>query len=545
MIHCDDAMLLRRSRLQTWAAHSARTARTASALPPMLEDSPVEVGMPASLPMCRSTSMTESILSASGGDYLASSCGPDRLSRSGSTSVMSVSEFYGPSGARMLQRRGSAAIQMSLTESYGENELLERRASRDENREGQAALSSMLVDSATAEEEQQEKKAQDACSGSVGSSVVSDVKRAAPSILHASMTTATSHNSAVSEAVVTNTHKSFTLNSGSAVLYPGQQQQAGSVVAVAQTTSTVDGAGPSDKVILLSSSASPPVPPAAGTATLAPGGLTTGNGNLLTASGTTTPGAARTGVSFAVDTTDGTASETVVSQKSPSAATPDTLLPPPLTLEAPYLSSANDGIAVPQASGGQRQQLLQRQPLAGGAGPASSFSVPWVTISSVSPVESRMTDGSIQQEQHNSRVGLTRAMSVDSASSPSIATRTLPHSLSGSGLTAGTLSGSEACGLTVGVGNGGSVARSTGGAVHHSPRLRAKSMDSGGRKDKNKRGKGPNAAVMGKADRIGRMLQVIFFVCKDGMKNKLKEAAWAVNSSHVIFFGNWHKFERR
>ncbi|CAN0424637.1 unnamed protein product, partial [Ectocarpus fasciculatus] len=41
---------------KTWAAHSARTARAVGTLPPMSESSPVEVGMPATVPSCRGLS---------------------------------------------------------------------------------------------------------------------------------------------------------------------------------------------------------------------------------------------------------------------------------------------------------------------------------------------------------------------------------------------------------------------------------------------------------------------------------------------------------
>lgn len=85
-------------------------------------------------------------------DSLAS--GPERLSRTGSTAVMSVSEFYGPSGARMLQRRGSTASALSLADSYGETEVEGSGggAGRDnadglqELREGEEALSMLIAD---------------------------------------------------------------------------------------------------------------------------------------------------------------------------------------------------------------------------------------------------------------------------------------------------------------------------------------------------------------------------------------------------------------
>ena len=148
---------------QTWAAHSARAVRTVG-LPTMHEDSPSEPGIPSALAPSRSMS------SGGGSDFGGESSGPpasERLSRTGSTSVMSVSEFYGPSGARMLQRRGSAASYASLAESYGE---------------GEAALSRLM----SLEGEQQQQKKTDSVAGEalgvMGVGATPTVKQTSPAV---------------------------------------------------------------------------------------------------------------------------------------------------------------------------------------------------------------------------------------------------------------------------------------------------------------------------------------------------------------------------
>lgn len=386
---------------QTWATHTARAARSVGTLSTTQEDHASEMGVPTTPhALGRSTS--------SGGysDGIGE-CGtpgvsdPGRLSRTGSTSVMSVSEFYGPSGARMLQRRGSSASHASLLESYGE---------------GEAALSRLMAATGGDQQQQQPKHSPVAAANLVPNpwcNLPSMVKQMAA---------------------------------------PGQNGMA---------PSAVHG-------VLQASVAGSPGSELAGA----------------------TAGATRPGTECS-------------SAEKGSVTRPS--LPPPLTLEAPHpaaSSSSSGGVVV------------------GG----SLVSLPWVN-NPVPSVPSSAADLCASKTNANvQRQGMFHwALSVDTGSAAVVAAAT------GSPVTApaiGTAAAGGSSGLGRSMSNPGNGR--SGSGLAHSPRLRAKSMDTssataagvassaktGGRKKgkmkmkKGKKGKGPGSAVMGKADKIGRMLQV-------------------------------------
>lgn len=379
---------------QTWAAHTARATRSVGNLSTTQEDNASETGVPTTLHALGRSVSSGGCSDGSGECGTPGASDTGRLSRTGSTSVMSVSEFYGPSGARMLQRRGSSASHASLLESYGE---------------GEAALSRLIA--ATGGEQQQPK-----------------------------------HSPVASATLAPNPWCNLP-SMVKQMAAPGQNGVA---------PSAVHG-------VLQASVAGPPGSESAGA----------------------TAGATRSGMEC-------------LSVEKGSVTRPS--LPPPLTLEAPHpaaSSTSSDGVG------------------------GSLVSLPWVNI----PVPSSAADACASKTNVNvQRQGMFhRALSVDTGSAAVVATATgAPATASAVGT--GAAGGSSVLGRSVSnPGNGRS-----GGGLAHSPRLRAKSMDTssataagaassakpGGRKKgkmkmkKGKKGKGPGSAVMGKADKIGRMLQV-------------------------------------
>lgn len=463
----------------------------------------MEVGMPSALPMSRSTSVGGA--TDTGSEY--SSSGPEKFSRTGSTSVMSVSEFYGPNGARMLQRRGSAVSQMSLADSYGEGEPVESvAAGREETREGQAALS-MLVADGLETGRSSPPPLQDSGVGGGTGGVDAEPKQAqpspppvpviAPAVLPSVL--APKMGTVAEEAGSGGTESCPTLSR------TGQEPATNSPTALLGSTVPSGNGGSLVEQGRVSApqakgAEAPQEMPVAPTPAAAKAGSTATEGRVEMPkkeneeSGPSVPPPIQTGVS---ETTTGLA---VGLESDPSAL-------PPLNLEEPHPCATS---SVSKSSHTQHKQQQLRQGRSGIASPASSLTLPWV--GGVGTPTGGATRDSAPHDR-NQRIGMLRAMSVDSAPSPArpLHARTLsvPDTESfGGGVTAGA----EAFGISVGGGLRG-AAQAAGGGSLHSPRLRAKSMDSGGRKGKSKRGKGPNAAVMGKADRIGRMLQVYTSVC--------------------------------
>ena len=513
----------------------------------MREGSAVEIGLPASVPVFRSSSAGFCGAAEMSGDFGGSAPDGEKLSRSGSTSVMSVSEFYGPSGARMLQRRESTASQVSLADSYGEGEAAESASiAREESREGTAALTLLMAEGG----EQPQPPLCDTAGVAVGEDGGggSGERKGAPKGSRP-QTPQPSPRVATPDAT-----GSRAPSPSPPFSWPAQGQPIGEAAAVAAAGGGVGGEASRQEATVGAS------PPGAAAAAAAPAAAVTpspAGGAQQTAEGergekaqaggsSSLQSAEAAAAGAAAVATAGVAAAAVVAAQGANGVAPHDassvspspgggangdpggnralLPPPPLTLESPHPCARASGSATaPSASAGNR-------PRPGGAlgvngvgncdrngSPASSMSLTWSSAAAASalPVESL---GDAAQKQ-NQRVGIPRAMSVDSA--PASA-RVSPHSLTvgtqGLGWgAAGVSSGSEAFEISasggtgdsagVGANGGSSVARTVGGALH-SPRLRAKSMDSGGRKGKSKRGKGPGAAVMGKADRIGRMLQV-------------------------------------
>lgn len=492
---------------QTSAAHSARTARSVGVLPPMLEESAVE--MPAHPPAGRSGGGGGAGGGAAATDTCSdySSAGPDRFHRSGSTAVMSVSEFYGPNGARMLQRRGSTVSALSFAESYGDTEMTE--ASREDNCDGNKALSMLMADGSDGEQ-RDGSTAPGGENSDGGDSSVSRQGEQQPQQSQRSSTpppvTPGSEATAGGEATSPESPGAWpTLswpgqNAMPLATVNGESEQgqpapmlAGSTPVSATVAASTAAAGASEAVTpvrraeLGEGAGAAGVAASAGSAALAQQAAA-GLGDVIRADLERQAAAS--------------SSASVVAKKTCASPTPDAvlpddsedrdLLPPPLTLEAPHPCARDNAAAV-----------QTRRPTAQG-GPAASLSLPRVSGGggAAQPVAS---------EGQNQRQGIIRAMSVDSAPSSAQAMHSRTLSMGAEGLAAGGgrgAAGSGALGLAAGGGgSSGGGARLTGVALH-SPRLRAKSMDSGGRKGKSKRGKGPGAAVMGKADRIGRMLQV-------------------------------------
>ena len=482
--------------------------------------------MPSTVPACRS------LLTGGGGiggggtaDFHsaadAGSSTSERLSRSGSTSVMSVSEFYGPSGARMLQRRSSTASQLSLADSYGEGETMDSASATKENKEGQAALSSLMAAGAAEAElqlqqqQQQQQRPQQSTqappqghSAAVGVGVGGVVQAGPPATTQAPLPAAATAGSAVPSA-------------WSTLTWPPGQQQAFGAAEAASATGGVGGEVPGPRQqIPQPPGALPPLPEAVPNASL----------GAQAASVSGLAPAVVAGLYPAGPVPGEAAVPPVAAEVAGSSVTQDPAgLPPPLTLDAPHPGASDKTCATSLSSGAgaacSTPTTVQQQPRsagdAGGSGPASSLSLPWISSSQPAPstaAQQPQPQPRVRREepmpedaasQPNQRVGLLRAMSVDSAPSPArphARTLSFPGGGTGGG-GLGSTSGSESFGITVQV----PPARSTsggGGPTVHSPRLRAQSMDSGGRKGKSKRGKGPGSAVMGKADRIGRMLQV-------------------------------------
>ena len=489
----------------------------------MREGSAVEVGLPAGVPLFRSQSSGLGGAGEASFDYGSSGPVVDKLSRSGSTSVMSVSEFYGPSGARMLQRRESTASQVSLADSYGEGEAAESvSAVREESREGTAALTLLMADDGASEGGGQPPPppgdaAGAAVSGGGGGGV------------RGGETPLPSPRTATPEA---------TSASACPPLAWPKQGQADAAAAAAGGAS-----GEASEQVAAVVTSPPGANVAASARTPSPAALERESGEKSQAEGSSSPpkpaeevaattadSAVRMAAAAAVGAPEG-AGGAAASHNGSASPLPGgarggvpggvrTLLPPPpLTLECPH-PCARAGGSANTPTGHRRRPSggpsVSSGGSVGGEGPpASSMSLSWG-----SAVRDSLADGAQKKTQNqNQRVGLPRAMSVDSA--PASA-RAFPRSLSIGTQGAEVSAGSEAFEITAGgssdVNGGGgggggggvsnsSAARSTSGGLH-SPRLRAKSMDSSGRKGKSKRGKGPGAAVMGKADRIGRMLQV-------------------------------------
>lgn len=381
---------------KTWAAHTARAARTVGTLSTAQEDNAFEAGVPTTLHASSRSTSSGGCSDGSGECGTPGASDTGRLSRTGSTSVMSVSEFYGPSGARMLQRRGSSASHASLLESYGE---------------GEAALSRLMA--ATGGEQQQQPKHSPAAAGTLAPNPWCNLP---PMVKQ--------------------------------MAAPGQ-----------------NGVSPSAVHGVLQASVSGP----------------SGSESAAATAGATPSGA------------EGSSAE------KGSVSRPS--LPPPLTLEAPH----------PPASGTST----------GGVG-GSLVSLPWVNTplpsSAADPCASK-TNVNVQRQSM-----FHRALSVDTGSAAVVAAATgAPATASVVGTVTGAAGSSTGLGRSVS--NPGSGR--PGSSLAHSPRLRAKSMDAsataagaassatpGGRKKgkmkmkKGKKGKGPGSAVMGKADKIGRMLQV-------------------------------------
>lgn len=486
----------------------------------MSESSAVEVGMPTTVPACRSLSTGGAGglgggLAGSGagagadphfsgaGDTAPPSSGSERLSRSGSTSVMSVSEFYGPSGARMLQRRSSTASQLSLADSYGEGETVESASATKENREGQAALSSLMAAGAEGDRQQQQVQQQQQQQQAAGIGVGTGVGGVAQ------------FGSAAAQAPLP---AAATPGAWPALSWPSGQQQTFGAEAL-PASGLERGAAP-------------------GQAPQAPGAPPSSLPEAVVAPSASvgTPAAATTGLATAVSAGPHSAGPGPAGVSAEEAAASGSGgSPPPLTLDAPHPGAATDHsrstTPFPPAAAACGTPTVPGQPRpagGGGGGPASSLSLPWISgqAPSAAAAQPRAGEEPMPEDagsQQNQRVGHLRAMSVDSAPSPARPhARTLSFAGGGGGSErghggrSGSKSGPEASGMTVQVpgGGNGSAGRSSsgggggGGPTVHSPRLRAQSMDSGGRKGKSKRGKGPGSAVMGKADRIGRMLQV-------------------------------------
>lgn len=476
---------------QTSAAHSARTARTVGVLPPMLEESAAD--LPSSAPACRSGSGGGGITSMDTGSEYGGG-GSDRLHRSGSTAVMSVSEFYGPNGARMLQRRGSSASALSFADSYGDADMTE--ASRDENCEGNKALSMLMADGSEGEQHDGSTAPGGGNSDGSDSSGPQQGEQSQPSPTPLPVPPG---SEVTTGGEVTN---QGVPNAWSTLSWPGQS--AASMVAVNSEsgqglpTSTPTGSTPASATTPSTAVVASEVMTAVTQPASGEGVGTAGVAAVAESPAVAQEVAGLGDVRAELETQAAAPSADVAVKKACASATPETLpdsedqanVPPPLTLEAPHPCARDNDATVPTL-----------RPTAQG-GPAASLSLPRVPTvgGTVEPVAG---------EGHLQRAGIIRAMSVDSAPSQPPVMHSRALSMGAEGLAAGRgTSGSDNFGIAVGAsGDSGGGASLTGGTVH-SPRLRAKSMDSGGRKGKSKRGKGPGAAVMGKADRIGRMLQV-------------------------------------
>lgn len=518
--------------------------------------------MPSTIPMSRALSGSGSGISGAADSavdpFPASS---ERLSRSGSTAVMSVSEFYGPSGARMLQRRSSTASQLSLADSYGEGEALESASATKENREGQAALSILMAAGAESEQQSQQQQQQQP-----NQQVPQDAGPAAA--VGGAGATVSAEPAAPSAAAAGTTR-----NAWAALTWPpGQQQALGAVdaavtaalggeapglgpsaaavaplAATAAAPSAVGAPGPAATgdatgtaaaacvhlaepgVVGVVAEAAPPVPPPVAAAAASQQSL----GLETPATAVGVPPVSALPVAAAAGTAADTAAVAAATAAGRSSTTQDAHSPPPLALDAPHpCASAGNGGGGGTASSASAVSPTQPPPPAGQSrpcdvSPASSLSLPPISaatgVADAAAVAAAATaqlppleQEPMPEDARNQRAGHLRAMSVDSAPSPAKRphARTLSfagggpecHAASGLGGLRST-SSSDMLGLTVNV-PGGSGSGGGGGATPHSPRLRAKSMDSKGRKGKSKRGKGPGSAVMGKADRIGRMLQV-------------------------------------
>ncbi|CAM9145756.1 unnamed protein product [Ectocarpus sp. 12 AP-2014] len=405
---------------KTWAAHSARTARAVGTLPPMSESSPVEVGMPATVPSCRGLSGGATCGGGGGGgstdkcsaaDAPPHSNGAERLSRSGSTAVMSVSEFYGPSGARMLQRRSSTASQLSLADSYGEGETLESASAARENREGQAALTSLIS----------EPLPQQHVAGSNGG-----VAQAQPAPAAAAARQQPSPPT-VGAPAPPSAWPSLTWPPGRQQQQQQQQEQALGPSAAAGSGEAAPGNA--------SSGLTSPVEAAASAATAA----------ALTA----TPAAAAAAAAASAHPSEASAPvATAVAvapvPQAPGPTTPGSEVaggnsrgsgsPPPLTLDPPHPSAANGAAASlsvlnPASAAGATAASTTRTPeqaakaaAGGSARPASSMSLPWITApgSTTTAATARplAEEPMPEDQQQNQRAGILRAMSVDSAPSP-------------------------------------------------------------------------------------------------------------------------------
>lgn len=428
----------------------------------------------------------------------------EKLGRSGSTAVFSVSEFYGPQGARMLQRRGSTASALSFAESYGDTEPDGAGSRRDEQQDGQDALSMMLRDS---------ERGQDATLTAAMNAHLNAKMNgiALPEQQHAMRTRERQRSCSPSTTVTRSVTASLTAASASAVLERAVGAHDAVNLSQDRNGAFVDGKTRGDiagelrcpaRASMTQAKGFTPMEvdrvsvDAPGTVPMAVCGVSSGSNGMVPAS-----------------TVNGTCKSSPCPSRSPLASGPNgPLIPPPLILEAPH----------PAATGVISPNILSTRD-----GSASSGLLPWASPpggEAAGEVTLGGTSDDGRCEANNKRENHLRAMSVDSAPAPPTEATSIIRSRTASmgalpetHATCPTTNFVQAQGASLCVGvtietsastfAGGAGVADTGGIGAHSPRLRAKSTDSK-RKGKSKRGKGSGTAVMGKADRIGRMLQV-------------------------------------
>ncbi|CAM9662459.1 unnamed protein product [Sphacelaria rigidula] len=503
---------------QTWAALCVRTSRTVDPMPTMAEDSTVETASSSSAQSqpqhqhhhaVRSLGGSGGISKTSSDTNLdtgyASSAGPERLSRSESTAIMSVSEFYGPAGARMLQRRGSTASAQSFADCYGATEDGcsgaggVGRGGRDdeEQREGQEALSVLMADGRSEEERGGGGGSKPSKNGASSGEVCPTrsqaesqpaVHPAQPGTMQVTAAAETVAAAAAIEGVT-----------GSRVAAEPAQEQQGASGAV---------------TVLTSASANPVSTPSSSVA------ATTSAPSSVVVAPTPNDGLANnlTSVPLLVLTPPHPASDHQgVNQACASR---------PAAGAAATVMTVTGGVAG-QARGGPAASTLV--PLAGhndhstSGGNIGGNLTTEITVRPLQHSNAAYT-GSEGAEHTHAQKRQSRAMSLDS-SSVSVSRASTVASADTTGLGGGVSrasSRSESLGLSIGGGHGtgagvgsgvvGGVGSANASSGPHSPRLRAQSIDAaagtkGRKKGKAKRGKGPGTAVMGKADRIGRMLQ--------------------------------------
>lgn len=388
----------------------------------------------------------------------------ERLTRMASTATVSVSEFYGPQGARALQRRGSTASALSFAESYPDSEMdTSRGGGREELRDSHEAAYGSGAGP---------RNGQHAAAFLAGSH---DAKCAVASSVALNGNAAPEHRPG---------HGSATGESsqGGAVAWPGVRGAS-------------NGAGQAGYPHEAASSAVSVMGPSA---------------MDVDAPSETCGATPAVGVCNAGDSVAAAAAAASKTEGAMPGANGH-LLPPPLTLEAPH----------PGAIASTGPATLSGARVKGESGHLGSAPLPGDLLPSVSPPPGDISGGAVGfdgsgRSNGSRRDNHLRAMSVDSATAPprdASMSVTRARTASVGALPAPPLAQPPAPGTAArGLGSLGECpANGTGSAVPgkgaHSPRLRAKSMDSK-RKGKTKRGKGPGTTVVGKADRIGRMLQV-------------------------------------